>query len=32
VSDVTEAEANDMSVIELFQRVILGNEKIEEDD
>lgn len=27
---MTEAEANDMGIVELFQRVVLMNEKIEE--
>lgn len=27
---MTEAEANEMGIVELFQRVVLMNEKIEE--
>ena len=29
---MTEQEANEMGVIELFQRVVLMNEKIEDDE
>jgi transcription antitermination factor NusG len=30
VKEMTEAEANEMGIVELFQRVVLQNEKIED--
>jgi len=29
-TDMTESEANEMEIVELFQRVVLMNEKIED--